>query len=147
MRYVLPRPAAGRVRWPVTLALGLTVQVFAARCSEAHNLHVTAMKQDALQNLQHWYLAQCNGDWEHSYGVKIETLDNPGWSLAIELTGTSLENAFVSKVSRGVVAGDLSDNQDWLVCEVKDKVFTGAGGPNTLDTLIGIFLAWAGTHA
>ena len=33
-----------------------------------------------------WYLSQCNGDWEHAYGVKIDTLDNPGWTLEVEDT-------------------------------------------------------------
>ena len=32
-----------------------------------------------FQRLQKWYKSQCNGDWEHSFGIKIETLDNPGW--------------------------------------------------------------------
>lgn len=40
---------------------------------------------DPLKGLQDWYCSQCNGDWEHGYGVSIETLDNPGWSLKIEL--------------------------------------------------------------
>jgi len=34
--------------------------------------------QNLLQFLQEWYLEQCNGDWEHEFGIKIETLDNPG---------------------------------------------------------------------
>ncbi|MBS1660912.1 MAG: hypothetical protein JST68_07650 [Bacteroidetes bacterium] len=25
---------------------------------------------------QTWHLEQCDGEWEHEYGVKIETLDN-----------------------------------------------------------------------
>jgi Immunity protein 53 len=45
---------------------------------------------NALQELQQWYQSQCNGDWEHTYGVKIDTLDNPGWSVTIELADTYL---------------------------------------------------------
>ncbi len=26
--------------------------------------------------VQAWYATQCNGEWEESYGTKIETLDN-----------------------------------------------------------------------
>lgn len=48
--------------------------------------------RDALYLLQRWYLGQCNDEWEHSFGVAIETLDNPGWSLRIELEETSLEH-------------------------------------------------------
>src|SRR4051812_33664431 len=46
--------------------------------------------RDALYLLQWWYLAQCNDAWEH-FGVGIGTLDNPGWSVRVELTDTSLE--------------------------------------------------------
>jgi hypothetical protein len=42
------------------------------------------MSEDNLTWLMRWYLAECNGDWEHSYGVRVETLDNPGWSLKID---------------------------------------------------------------
>lgn len=37
-----------------------------------------------------WYVRECDDDWEHSYGVKIDTLDNPGWTIAIDLRETSL---------------------------------------------------------
>jgi hypothetical protein len=47
-------------------------------------------KTYALQRLQDWYLAQCNGDREHTYDVSIGALDNPGWTLDVELTDTSL---------------------------------------------------------
>ena len=42
----------------------------------------------ALQRLEQWFAARCNGDWEHASGVTIETLDNPGWRLWVDLTGT-----------------------------------------------------------
>jgi hypothetical protein len=37
-----------------------------------------------------WYTKQCNGDWEHSYGIRIDTIDNPGWSLTL---GRGVESA------------------------------------------------------
>jgi hypothetical protein len=39
-----------------------------------------------LARLEACYLRQCNGDWEHLYGITIETLDNAGWSVTIDLT-------------------------------------------------------------
>ena len=39
--------------------------------------------QSELEALQHWYESQCDGDWEHEFGVKIGTLDNPGWMVDI----------------------------------------------------------------
>ncbi|WP_338708672.1 MULTISPECIES: Imm53 family immunity protein [Paenibacillus] len=39
---------------------------------------------NTLKWLQNWYHENCNGDWEHSYDVKIDTVDNPGWSVEIK---------------------------------------------------------------
>ncbi|MET8161729.1 Imm53 family immunity protein [Sphaerisporangium sp. NPDC005289] len=48
------------------------------------------MVADAFAFLQSWYASCCNDDWEHSYGVTIDTLDNPGWHLKIDLVDTPL---------------------------------------------------------
>jgi len=53
-----------------------------------------------VQELQTWYQAQCNGKWEHTCGVKIETLDNPGWSLTIDLAETNLSGRSFTKIDR-----------------------------------------------
>ena len=34
-----------------------------------------------VQTLDEWYQRRCDGLWEHRYGVKIETCDNPGWLM------------------------------------------------------------------
>jgi hypothetical protein len=31
-----------------------------------------------LAELQTWYRAQCNGEWEHVWGMTIQSTDNPG---------------------------------------------------------------------
>jgi hypothetical protein len=100
-------------------------------------------EQDVLQGLQEWYRSQCNDAWEHTYGVKIDTLDNPGWTLSVDLMKTGLQDKQFSRICRGAIADDLTQDEDWLVCEVKDNKFTGAGGPGKLGEMIGIFLAWA----
>jgi hypothetical protein len=41
-----------------------------------------------IQGLQNWYLAKCDGDWEHEFGISIETLDNSGWMVTIDLSNT-----------------------------------------------------------
>jgi hypothetical protein len=48
------------------------------------------VSQDVLIELRAWYLAQCDDEWEHAYGINIETLDNPGWSIRIDLVDTPL---------------------------------------------------------
>jgi len=56
-----------------------------------------------LDWLMSWYADQCDGDWEHQYGVCIETLDNPGWTLTIDLIGTPLADRSFSKTESGLV--------------------------------------------
>lgn len=92
---------------------------------------------DSLSALQQWYADQCNGDWEHQFGVDIGTLDNPGWSLSIDLTGTPLENKVFAEMS------DLTHESNWIHCKVKKQKFEGRCGPRNLERLISIFLQWA----
>jgi len=87
--------------------------------------------------LQRWYLEQCNGDWEHEFGIKIDTLDNPGWSLQIDLTNTTLEEKAFSKLKLDIT----EDN--WVHCWVAEKKFQGGGGPSNLVDLVKIFIEWA----
>jgi len=92
----------------------------------------------ALQRLQEWYKAQCNGDWEHSDGVKLDTLDNPGWSLEIDLTDTPLQYRSFTEMKR-----EYEHETEWLTCSLSDGKFTGACGPEKLEEMLEIFLDWA----
>jgi hypothetical protein len=44
-----------------------------------------------IEELQQWYESQCDGDWEHDFGMRIGTLDNPGWSVEINVVDTPLD--------------------------------------------------------
>ncbi|MEW1657997.1 Imm53 family immunity protein [Streptomyces sp. NPDC093707] len=46
---------------------------------------------DPLSSLTAWYTSQCDGDREHEYGIRIETLDNPGWSVEIDRAAKARE--------------------------------------------------------
>ena len=46
--------------------------------------------------LEQWYLRQCDGEWEHGFGVEISTIDKPGWSANIDLHNTPKQNATLS---------------------------------------------------
>lgn len=87
--------------------------------------------------LQAWYAAQCDDDWEHAYGVRIETLDNPGWQLRIDLTGTPLAGVPYerSEVARG--------EHDWVFTWVTNDAFEAACGPLNLGEAIHTFRLWA----
>ena len=95
------------------------------------------MNPNTLEALQQWYLAQCDGDWEHSFGVSITNLDNPGWSLDIDLTGTALMSQAFAPIQR------LEHETEWVSCQRTETQFQGRGGPLMLGELIRIFLRWA----
>jgi hypothetical protein len=101
----------------------------------------------ALAELQEWYLAQCNEDWEHTYGVSIGTLDNPGWSLEVDLSDSALDGATFEELSYGLNQDTKTHGQNWLVCRVKDNKFLGYGGPRKLDEMVNVFLTWAKQNA
>lgn len=89
---------------------------------------------DMLTWLSEWYLSQCNGDWEHDYGIKIETLDNPGWSLTVDIgyPPTEMEEpAPWTLVEHG--------KDDWYGFKVENGKFDAAGDPTKLALLISKF--------
>jgi hypothetical protein len=90
-----------------------------------------------LERLQAWYEAQCNGDWEHQHGVRIETLDNPGWSVKIDLADTELQGRVFVEVQ------DLVPESEWIACKVEKERFLGHGGPRMLARIVSTFLDWA----
>ncbi len=45
---------------------------------------------DVFEWIEKWYLSMCDGEWEHFYGIKIDTLDNPGWIVRIDILDTEL---------------------------------------------------------
>ena len=93
-----------------------------------------------LDRLMDWYAAQCNGDWEHSFGVRIDTLDNPGWTLVVDLEETELHGKDFAQV----LIGDSETDESWLHCRVEGGKFHAAGGVRDLPRMLESFLAWAG---
>jgi hypothetical protein len=89
-----------------------------------------------LKWIQNWYLENCDGDWEHCYGVNISTLDNPGWTIDIDLTDTNIEDKKFE-----VIDIERSES-DWIYCNVSDNTFHGNGGPNNLEEILMIFQSW-----
>ncbi len=72
----------------------------------------------SLDWLTGWYEQQCNGDWEHSYGVTIDTLDNPGWRLKIDLTGTPLNGRTMECLTQ-----NREHKTDWWTCWTENNQF------------------------
>ena len=102
------------------------------------------MRNDTLARLQAWYQKHCDGEWENDFGVSIESTDNPGWWVKVDLRGTELETKSFTEVSRGITS-NLDPQPPWMRCYVDDRhVFHGAGDPTTLQELVNTFLDWAG---
>jgi hypothetical protein len=105
------------------------------------------MGDELITWLQNWYAAQCDGDWEHSYGVQIETLDNPGWYVVISLADTPLEGATFQPVDESYRSED-----NWIDCRLVEEhplqqnfggpYFWGAGGAHNLSEILHIFREW-----
>lgn len=95
---------------------------------------------ELLKRLQNWYKMHCDGDWEHSYGVIIDTLDNPGWKLSVDLTDTLLEDAEFLPIH---IEHKDNENDFWMDCQKKEKTFIGMGSPDSLEDLLAVFLDWA----
>jgi hypothetical protein len=94
-----------------------------------------------LDWLQSWYAQQCDGDWEHEWGVRIGTLDNPGWTVGIDLAETDLEEHDYPRqeINR--------TTQDWVRAWTAGKTFRAACGPGNLTEALTLFRTWATTIA
>jgi hypothetical protein len=90
-----------------------------------------------LARLERWFAARCNGDWEHTNGVKIQNLDSPGWLAIVEVLNTDLFGVKFDSVQED------QENGQWIRCDVKEGVFQGAGGLGSLNRILEIFLDWA----
>jgi len=90
-----------------------------------------------LEWIQNWYARHCDGDWEHSWGVRVETLDNPGWKVAIHLEDTELggQDFIPIQIDR--------TEEDWLYIKVENGVYRGVGGPYNLTEILNEFREWA----
>lgn len=96
---------------------------------------------DNIEWLQNWYATKCNGDWEHQFGVSIDTIDNPSWTLSIDLIGSPLAGRVehCRRTERTV--------RDWYAWEIRGEKFIAHGGPKNLSDLIGLFRALVDSSA
>jgi hypothetical protein len=92
---------------------------------------------DALACLESWYLAQCNGDWEHEHGIEISNIDNPGWRIRVDLAGTSLAGRVQERIRL-----DRTE-QDWVQYWSDGVTFEAACGPGNLREAVRIFCTFS----
>jgi hypothetical protein len=90
----------------------------------------------SLSSLEKWYSRQCNGDWEHGFGVEISTIDNPGWSVSIDLHDTPKQEAALERVKI------VRKKDDWIHYWAEKQKFQIHCGPLNLSEAIEIFVRW-----
>ncbi len=87
--------------------------------------------------IQSWFQRQCDGYWEHAHGVTIETLDQPGWLVTIDLQETALQDETMEPFQRE------NSDKDWIDCEVFNQQFRGQGDISKLGEILQTFQEWA----
>jgi hypothetical protein len=98
---------------------------------------------NVLARLQTWYSHQCDGEWEHSSGITIQSCDNPGWWVKIDLMGTPLQTLAFTETAEGVDAHRIALGPRWLSCHTENGIWHGAGDETKLERILETFLAWA----
>ena len=99
-----------------------------------------------LMRLQSWYARNCDGMWEHSSGILIESCDNPGWWVKIDL-GTPLHSRPFTELAEGIDSQRFPLGSRWLSCRIEGNTWHGAGDETQLERILEIFLSWAEAHA
>jgi len=91
------------------------------------------MSDNLLKWLCNWYQLKCNDDWEHNYGVMIETIDNPGWNITIDIDVSKNEIQPISWTFVEISA------DDWYGYKLFDGKFEASGDPSKLEFLFLLF--------
>ncbi|MGV9294018.1 immunity 53 family protein [Amycolatopsis sp. NPDC003676] len=84
----------------------------------------------SFQFLLDWYAEQCDEEWEHEFGVELSTLDNPGWSIEIDLVDTDLAGRLMDRFD---FEGDAGR---WAQCRSDGRKFHGACDPSSLELVL-----------
>ncbi|EMO32648.1 hypothetical protein LEP1GSC175_3401 [Leptospira santarosai str. HAI821] len=80
--------------------------------------------------LMEWYQFQCDGDWEHEYGIEINTNGDRGWQVKIEVSFTELDGVVINHtlIQQGL--------NDWYSFSLKDGKFLAEGDPKELSIIL-----------
>ena len=91
--------------------------------------------------LEQWHERQCDGTWEQTFGIRIETTEHPGWHVRIALQGTpydGLPNADLKRLQQS--------ESEWMTCRLVAGTFEGYGGLLMLGPIVQVFRSWIESH-
>jgi hypothetical protein len=90
-----------------------------------------------FDHLQRWYRDHCDGEWEHEFGIRLATLDNPGWSVEVDLVGTRLEGHVMERSRTADAAGS------WMFVCSTGQMFQASCDPLSLTAVLAAFQRFA----
>lgn len=90
------------------------------------------MKTNIINWLEAWAEAQLDGDWEHEHGVQIAMLDNPGWSLTIDLINYESSLIDIPYIL------EKRDTQ-WMGCKISNSYLSIFSDIRNLSTILVLF--------
>lgn len=92
---------------------------------------------DVMERLAQWFRKHCDGDWEHEVRLRLENLDNPGWSLEVNLADTFDHPIRFERIA------EHRSSEDWLVCWLEGDRFNATCGVSNLREMLELFVSWA----
>lgn len=81
-----------------------------------------ATSPGVLVRLENFLVSHSDGEWEHMEGIVLESLDNPGWWLRVQIDYTVLFDRNFESINI------QRSEHDWIICRLKDGFFEGMGG-------------------
>ena len=92
---------------------------------------------NTLKEIQKWFQSHCDGDWEHGEGIRISSLDNPGWAVEIDLNNTEFadRSLAITKIERS--------ESDWVWAWTEERRFLIRCGAENLEEGLRAFLDWS----
>lgn len=91
---------------------------------------------NSIETIASWYKKNVRQDEPNTLIINIESLDNPGWWVTINLKGTDFEKETFSKIE------NEKTQNDWIKLFVRTSKFEGFGDPFKLDTILKCFGTW-----
>jgi hypothetical protein len=91
-------------------------------------------------NYLSWYESNCDGYWEHSYGINIQSTDDPGFSITIDLKETECEGA-PSRIIEHDFLKRYEENpvKRWYKIEVEQDKFVAYSSIASFDEVFRVF--------
>jgi hypothetical protein len=86
-----------------------------------------------MEWIERWFKRHCDGEWEHENRFRIESISNPGWSITVDLSETSLESYVFD-------SGFVSNGEgDFYWVKVNNAKFDAFGDVSKLMFILGFF--------